>query len=1305
MVLYQKFISRMVIKYPIGWVFLDRKGLVGLAKFGAAAVAFAFMVTMSTVLLVNVNAATNNQLQAAAWSGTSLTSPNFNQTITLLVWHTNATAGGNITNVTIYLPGGFAFSGTNSNLTNTTLGTFVYVSATRSLNFSNTSTAIGTELAVFNRTYTGLFQFNVSTANYSGLFNFTIMVIDEAGVTNTTIVNIPNIVYPTIGKTQWSSCGDPDGSSVTRPLGCASPGTNNTQGFFFYDGNNVSVILNITDSSYRFPVKNLSVLFNFTGIGNSWAAYGPDNLIAAEYDATNGFYYAKGYVNFTNATTWTGGSIDNTMKNAMINIFIDTCNKSANSNCNVGVNTFNSSGGGGPNIFATAMLVNITTFGCPPADDARANAMFDGVTPFGLINATGRVAVSGCLNYNYDPINATYNLANSKALFYAAAFNNTAMGYMPVVWNGTAYKIVSPNFGSLTTNLSDDARTMKNFSNLTLTLDIPGQGRITFDSNTNNGVNFASPNSMGGLMDFAIKSLVSRGRIGVNESEYNGLNTSGRARPNLTMSATLYIYNATGVFGYSHARPPAIKYGTYNGTNAPTNTIPCNSTKCSSVAFDGENISFTVSSWSTYLIGDANFTLQFNGTNKNNISAQRAAYLPVNTTTTTHPNLTFTINITNLGNTLGEYYNITFAGLPQCNTTGVLGGSWFFVNNGLSSGCLRFNNSFAVVKNGTIIYLAQGASAVIDVNFTANNTPGTYTFGIAAQRINETNITQTLWNLNSTNDGMTWTVVLGEFTINSPVNRSNITTIANNISIYFSNFSALHTINWTAYNNTNAGSRTYLNTTPSSPLFIGFRNFSESNSSQLQNITIWWNDTLGNANVTTLAFVVDNSIPYMYNNSYNTNNSNMTDAALYLTTNESISGTHSVWISLKNSTTFYATANLSTYSYANFNATEWANTTFNSTYYPDGLYNLTFWSRGWNDQVNNSITKWVWIDNNAPNISLSTSASAIGAGSTITITCGATDYGYGVANQTLTVAKPVGGSVSATCGSSFTDTSTVGLYTVTYSATDYRGRTTSTSVTFTSTSGGGSSGTGGSGGAGTTTSEMTDSFTVSAIAAGAAHTFTITKDIDITQVEVTPTSAASSVGLTVSKYTGKPADVSTAPSGTVFSYLSIAASNLDNSNIQAATVRFRVLRTWITSNNIDVSTIRLNRYVSGAWSVLQTTQTGADANYIYFSATTAGFSYFAITALPAPSPGAGAAVTCNAGEKRCTGNSLEECLNNNWILSDSCAEGCNSTSLACNQAAAGTAAPPVIDAGIWMWVVAVVIIVIIIGLLYFFLAK
>jgi len=89
-----------------------------------------------------------------------------------------------------------------------------------------------------------------------------------------------------------------------------------------------------------------------------------------------------------------------------------------------------------------------------------------------------------------------------------------------------------------------------------------------------------------------------------------------------------------------------------------------------------------------------------------------------------------------------------------------------------------------------------------------------------------------------------------------------------------------------------------------------------------------------------------------------------------------------------------------------------------------------------------------------------------------------------------------------------------------------------------------------------------------------------------------------------------------APSETVYKNLNIWVGYLgwaNPGNIANPTVSFKVEKSWVTANNMDKTTIKLNRYSDGKWNRLITAMNGEDADYLFFEAQTPGFSPFAIT--------------------------------------------------------------------------------------------
>src|SRR3989338_5538085 len=159
--------------------------------------------------------------------------------------------------------------------------------------------------------------------------------------------------------------------------------------------------------------------------------------------------------------------------------------------------------------------------------------------------------------------------------------------------------------------------------------------------------------------------------------------------------------------------------------------------------------------------------------------------------------------------------------------------------------------------------------------------------------------------------------------------------------------------------------------------------------------------------------------------------------------------------------------------------------------------------------------------------------------------------------------------------------------------------------------------TGGGGGGGTGVLTATETQTISTVTAGSSSSISISNsaNLGIEKIEFTTTTSASNVQITVKETTATAAGVSVAiasADGSVYKYLEITKTNLQTSGISSATINFKVPKSWLTANNIDKNTIALNRYDSG-WTKLPTSILSEDSTYVYFTATSPGFSTFAIT--------------------------------------------------------------------------------------------
>ncbi len=180
---------------------------------------------------------------------------------------------------------------------------------------------------------------------------------------------------------------------------------------------------------------------------------------------------------------------------------------------------------------------------------------------------------------------------------------------------------------------------------------------------------------------------------------------------------------------------------------------------------------------------------------------------------------------------------------------------------------------------------------------------------------------------------------------------------------------------------------------------------------------------------------------------------------------------------------------------------------------------------------------------------------------------------------------------------------------------------------------------------------------------GAAVSMSINKTgLDFTQIQVEVKNRANDVRLTITKLATQPASVVHNVTGRVYQYVEIDRSdNINDTNIQTASIKFKVNNTWISGNNIDKNNVYLNRYANNQWNRLSTTMVSEDANYTYYSTVTPGFSVFVITGEAA------AAQVCTPGAKQCVGDDLQECKSDGsaWETTETCQYGCDPTNFVC----------------------------------------
>jgi hypothetical protein len=695
------------------------------------------------------------------------------------------------------------------------------------------------------------FSFNVSIPNVPAVYTFVITTIDDTGVANSSYVNFTvNLPFWVSPMQQYAEqCGgDPCPAAVN---------TSKTIDTFFYDGNTIYLVVNFTNQNGGVP--GLNVTGNFSTVGGEGMTY-------ATY-LGNGLYELNGTINYS--------LIPNGVKNIQpVNVTINATNTTDWSYYQTLT-------------VQSVLLVNMSTLGCPPENDP--NVFYPAVPGY---NESSGSPVT-------DPVQAVGCTQNATLCQYMDI-------YGPGIYNGTDWLVCAPQFGPKTTNFNEVADG-GNFSNVNLVIEVLGKALINFTQ----GVDFNDQQKAAAIMEFAMKNLMGAGKVGINDSEWNGVG----GRPNLTISARLTLYNLSGLLGLTD---PAIGYGEYAGPQVPENISTCPPTRCADIVWDGENLTFTVSTFSTYIAGDTLHNLTFvNDT-------------ALTSTIVTNQVTSYIITITNNGNATSETYNLSVVGIGTLNVSSIT--------------------------------LNQGESTQVELNV-SNTTAGQYTSYIVAYHYNGTD-TETDWNLSSADDNVTFTttIVNPSLTIFYPPNGWNITS-TNGVDLNFSSNTVLDTCVYSINGTANVSIPNCANLT------IGAGNFTEGVN---QNITIYYNDTYGNGGsgltlYTRNVFSIDNTAPEFVAITTHVNGQNVTGTiTVNASVTDSVTGVYSVQLQITNSTgSLLNTTSMTEYDSAgNYTAT------VDTSQYSDGLYNLTIVATDYSNNVNSSYYINLTFDNTAPAVSI-----------------------------------------------------------------------------------------------------------------------------------------------------------------------------------------------------------------------------------------------------------------------------------------------------------------------------------------------
>ena len=195
-----------------------------------------------------------------------------------------------------------------------------------------------------------------------------------------------------------------------------------------------------------------------------------------------------------------------------------------------------------------------------------------------------------------------------------------------------------------------------------------------------------------------------------------------------------------------------------------------------------------------------------------------------------------------------------------------------------------------------------------------------------------------------------------------------------------------------------------------------------------------------------------------------------------------------------------------------------------------------------------------------------------------------------------------------------------GIHNIVFSASDNDGAERSTSLQININAPPGSdTPSGGASGGGGTTGETYENIAVKDVKSEQVNKGTKSLyefDSIIEAVEFTGKTNAGTISVTIEELHHTSVYVNKFVDGKVYKNINIWVGNAGyatEDNIEDVTVRFLVERSWTKMNNVDKSTIKLNRYHDDKWNPLDTELVDEDDLYLYYISITPGFSPFAIT--------------------------------------------------------------------------------------------
>jgi PGF-pre-PGF domain-containing protein len=264
-------------------------------------------------------------------------------------------------------------------------------------------------------------------------------------------------------------------------------------------------------------------------------------------------------------------------------------------------------------------------------------------------------------------------------------------------------------------------------------------------------------------------------------------------------------------------------------------------------------------------------------------------------------------------------------------------------------------------------------------------------------------------------------------------------------------------------------------------------------------------------------------------------------------------------------------------------------------------------------------------DQKAPTISSVASSSVTSSGATITWTTdlfanSLVKYGTtsGIENMTNTATESSTSTKSHSVTLTGLSASTTYYYFVNSTNSISTNSSQSSQSSFTTSASGGGSSSGSTGGGGVTTSEPSaniakaESYDKSLIAnTPVTYTFKA-PELGVYEIAVTGKENENGIALRVEVLKGTSKQVTVQAPGTVYKNINIVTGT---KRMKEALIRFRVENSWLGSNSLAGSDVKMLHWVGSQWTQLETAQTTKDDTYTYYEAKTVSFSPFAISGI------------------------------------------------------------------------------------------